>query len=162
MSTNAAPLNILQNMQTGGMLVEVNGLLLMIVISTLSNLAEIERDTAEHLDRVSAAFVGCTRVLATFRQQVLHICTDGCAANILCEKHDAVARGDAWSAVHVLFDVQRTSLVHGKTLRGMLRCALSLRNGAVWALSERRDCLEVADRTWATACRGRGVKESSS
>ena len=48
--------------------------------------------------------------------------------------------------MHVLCDVHRTSLAHGKTftlldekVRGMVRCALSLRNGA--ALSRFPRCL---------------------
>ena len=152
-STNAAPQKILQHMQRGGMLVEVNGRLLMICISTLSNLTVIERGTAETLKECQLRLSGATRASATFRQQIRLVCTDGCAANILCEKHVAAARGDACSAVHVLCDVHRTSLVHGKTLsllddnvRGVLRCALSLRNGA--ALSRFRRCLkdEIASR----------------
>ena len=172
-STNAAPQKILQHMQRGGMPVEVNGRLLMICTSTLSNLTVIERSTAETVKECQLRLLRTTRASATFRQQIRLVCTDGCAANILCEKHVAAARRDACSAVHVLCDVHRTSLVHGKmfsllddNVRGMLRCALSLRHGA--ALLRFRRCVkdEFASRLQiiplATACRGRDISESSS
>ena len=112
-STKAAPQKILQHRD--GMLVEVNGRLLMICISTLSNLTVTERSTAETLKECQLRLSGATRASATFRQRIRLVCTDGCAANILCEKHVAAARRDACSAVHVLCDVHRSSLVHGKT-----------------------------------------------
>ena len=152
-STNAAPQKILQHVHRGGMLVEVNARLLIICISTLSNLTVIERGTAETLKECQLRLSGATRASATFRQRIRLVCTDGCAANILCEKHVAAARGDACSAVHALCDVHRASLVPGKTfslldenVRGMLRCALSLRDGT--ALSRFRRCLkdEIASR----------------
>ena len=66
MSTNAAPQNILQHVQRGGMLVEVNGRLLMIVISTLPNVAVSERGTAETLKECQLRLSDATWASATF------------------------------------------------------------------------------------------------
>ena len=139
-STNAAPQKILQDMQRGGMLVEVNGRLLMICISTFSILTVIERSTSETLKECQLRLSGATRASAIFRHQIRFVCIDGCAANILCEKHVAAARGDACSAVHVLCDVHRTSLVHGKTFSLLdenvrALCALCAKRGRAVAVS---------------------------
>ena len=82
-STNAAPQKNLQHMQRGGLLVEVNGRLLMICISTLT---VIERGTAETLKECQLCLSGATRASATFQQHIRLVCTDGCAGNILCKE----------------------------------------------------------------------------
>ena len=59
MLTNAAPQKILQHMLVG-----VNGRLLMICISTLSNLTVIDRSTAETLKECQLRLSGATRASA--------------------------------------------------------------------------------------------------
>lgn len=145
---------ILQHSQTGGMLMSWKGQYWMVVLPALSSLAVMERGTANVLQACNERLSSATRVCQRFEQRVRAVCTDQCSANIACEKAMAAARGATeGSAIHILCDIHRTSLVHTKTLallddnvRGMIRCALALRTGNT--MNTFRQCLkeEVASR----------------
>lgn len=146
LATNSAVQKVLQHQQAAGILMKVEGRSVMLLLPLLSNLVVVESGTGVVLQACQLGLSACTRATKLFSQRVRAVCTDGSSANIACEKGVAAARGAGSRTLHALCDVHRTSLVHNKlftllddNVRGMVRCALSMRAGS--AMGKFRRCL---------------------
>lgn len=153
LTTSATSQKVLQHMQIGGMLLELGGRFVMLKVPTVGGLAVMERGTTAVLATCQQALSTATRAANAFKQQVRASCTDAGSSNLTCERMVTSSRGEKCTSLHTLCEVHRASLAHGKSLvlldaniRGMIKCALSLRAGA--ALNTFRSCLaqEVASR----------------
>jgi len=145
-STSKTSQKILQSSQECGMLIRASGRIVIVKFSCLSPLTFLERAHAEALAQSQLRLSATTRASQLFDHKVRATCTDGGSANLVGEKIIAKRRGADWSSMHTLCEIHKTSLLHGKTfalldsnVRGMIRCALSLRNGA--AMGVFRKCL---------------------
>lgn len=152
-TTSATTQKILQHMQTGGMLLKVKDRFVIIKMHTLSNLAVMENGTKETLMECQLRLSTATRSANCFEHQARVACTDGAKTNIACEKAFARGRGAQCMALHYLCDIHKTSLMHEKcfvlldaNIRGMIKCALSLRSGAAMNIFRRCLAQEIEDR----------------
>lgn len=148
LSTNAHDQKVLQLIQTGGLLLSIKDSFILLKIRSLNGLAIMESGSANSLQGALQQLGSATRAANGFQHQVRVACTDGGSANLPSEKAIVAARGPDCKSLHTLCDVHKTSLIHGKTfslldsnVRGMIACALSLRNGA--AMTKFRRCLRA-------------------
>lgn len=146
LTTKTSPQKILQHTQAAGYLLRIDGRFVLLRVQTLNNLTVMESGTAEVLKSCQQRLSASTRATKSFVQHTRGVCTDGGSANLACERALSGARGDGGKTVHVLCEVHKTSLIHGKTfslisdnIKGMVACALSLRNGS--AMGKFRQCL---------------------
>lgn len=93
MATRSSSQKVVQTLQVGGMVVKVDGVFFLLKVATLNSLVVVERTTAETLKQVQLQLSGVSRAAQCFQQQVRASCTDGYAANSVCERSIAVDRG---------------------------------------------------------------------
>lgn len=157
LSTSGATQKVLQHMQRGAMLLQLSGRFVIIKVSPLNRITVMDRGTAQVLRECQLRLSTATRVAMGFGRCVRGVCTDGAAANAACEREVSLARGGALSdrddIVHIICDIHRTSLIHGKTLvllqdniRGMIKCSVSLRVGAALGVFRQCLCEEIDSR----------------
>lgn len=146
LSTSASSQKILQHFQAGYMLLRAKDTFVILKLPTLSQLAVLESGNSDVLALCQLRMSTATRAAKAFHHQCRAVCTDSAPVNIVCERKVAKQRGDECSRLHILCEVHRVSLIHGKTLsllseniKGMIKTALCLRTGTT--LNKFRLCL---------------------
>lgn len=145
---------ILQTMQGGGLLMRLgDGRFVSLLPSTLCSLVILPDGTGESTAQAQMRISGVSRASTKFQQTTRAVCTDRAKANFLAERRVVSERGASWTGLHISCDVHRTSRIHDRTfsvldtnIRGMVDCALSMRNGP--AMSRFRKAMrdEIASR----------------
>lgn len=146
--TTQGPQKILQTLQTGGLLIELaSGCVVTILTPTLCNLTAMAAGSGACIAEAQLRLSGVTRAAGKFTHATRSACTDRNGANLLAERQIAKERSEPWDSLHVLCGVHKTAGAHEKTfalvdegIRGMIHCALALRNGS--AMSRFRRCMK--------------------
>lgn len=144
---------VLQTFQKGAMLLRVGNLHIAIICPTLCPIAILDRTTAIVLKDCQDKLSCVSRAGLFFQQQARAVSIDGYAANICAERAIADERKPNWSSLPITCDIHKTARCYARTFSlldsnviGMIRCAMSLRNGG--AMTRFRRCMreEIADR----------------
>ena len=145
---------ILQTRQCFGLLVAQGEKSWSIRGDTLTPLQVLERNTAEVVKQILQTSAASSPHSQGFQFKARVVCTDRAGANIKAERSLAEERGPAWQTLHTFCDLHAVSSSLVGTFDGLLpehvtgliRCALSLREGP--ALACFRRCLreEIAKR----------------
>lgn len=143
---------ILQTFQESGFILKRGDAYIMVVGGCVCPLQVLDRCTAPALEEAQLRISSVSRGASCFQDAMRIVCTDANAANTAAERM-IVKERCGWSALHTQCEIHKTSACHVKTfvllddnVRGMVHCALSLRQGA--AMTRFRRCLgeEVASR----------------
>lgn len=144
---------VLQTVQSGGILLKVDGRFVTVISNIICSLQILPDGTGATLKNAELMISGVSRAATQFDHKARLTTTDGCQVNLLAEKLIASERGDTWTNLHVCCDVHRTAGAHTKTfslmdshVTGMVHTALALQSGS--AMNRFRKCLrdEVASR----------------
>lgn len=153
LSTTQGLQKVLSMVQTGVLLFKLGNLVYAIMPCMVTPLALLQRGTAtvmkDTLLRLSTVSLAST----WFPQRSRAVCTDRASANLLAETMISDERGAEWKTIHILCEAHKVATSHEMTfgladanVKGMIHCALSLRDGANMTIF--RTCLkeEVASR----------------
>ena len=151
---------ILQTRQCFGMLLRTGDQLWSLRGDSLTPLQVLERNTAEVLKDALQRSACCSPQSQAFQFKARVVCTDRAGANIKAERSLAAERGPAWQTLHTFCDLHAVSSALVGTfdglmpdqVSGLIRCALSLREGS--ALSTFRRCLRQEIRQRLVVLRG--------
>lgn len=148
-----APQKIIQTYQETGFLVKTEGSYVALISTTVCPLAVVDRCTAPALKEVQMRLSPVSRGSMGFAQAVRAVCTDSHPSNLAAERSIAQERQHQWSSLHTPCEIHKVAGCYGKTfihledtVKGMISCGLSLRQGS--SMTRFRKCLreEIASR----------------
>lgn len=130
------PQKIVQTVHQGGVLLKFGDSTLAILSGAVCPLQVVDKCTAKALKEVQLRINPSSGSASLFGQALRVVCTDRHPSNMAAERA-LVRERDNWLHLHVVCEVHKTAQVYSKTfglmesnVRGMLHCALSLRDGA--------------------------------
>lgn len=144
---------VLSIAQSGGLLLKLGEDMFSIISLSVSPLAILEKGTATVLKEATLRLSGVTLASTWSDQCTRAVCTDRASANLLAERLVGNERGAKWQTLHIHCEAHKVATCHEVTfgliddhIKGMIHCALSLRDGS--SMDTFRACMraEVSSR----------------
>lgn len=144
---------IMQIVQDGGMLLNINGHFVTLFTNTICSLTAMPSASAAAIKETQVRVSGVSRGATKFAKATRVACTDRYSANLSAEPAVVEERGAPWSGLHVHCDIHKTARIYTKAfsafenhIRGMIHTALALGTGTSLARFRKAVKEEIASR----------------